>query len=462
MHINWTPEDTKRYQQLVETQTRESCRIFSLLAIGLFPLYGFLDYYAHRELFADLILNRILGVTLFILMFIYVVKRYATMNPYLVGFFSLTLVTVMVTHQCYVMGGFVSPYYAGVSIVLLAGILLFPVAPRQMFIFVTVNIAIYLLGGFLASGLSLSHPYDFSNNMSVLLANGVIGVVASMHREELRIESFNRLLQAEKSQSELEASKDLLQKNLQSEQDNVAALVREMTARQAEIERALGLREEFISLASHELKTPITSLSLQTQIFARRVVQNQDISKDQMLKLITTYDQQLKRLNRIISDMLDISRIQAGKFELETGKIDLELSIKQVVDLAMSIERTTINLVTEGQLIGTWDGFRLEQAVLNLLTNAIKYGRGRPIDISLRNIADRAHITVSDQGIGIRPENLERIFRRFERAVGATEFAGLGLGLYITKQIIDAHGGEIFVESEFGKGSTFKVVLPVT
>lgn len=462
MHINWTAEDKSRYHSLVEEQTREACRVLNILAITLFPVYAFLDYYAHRSYFTELTINRIVTVVLFALILIYVHKRYRTMNPFVVGFSSLTLVTVMVTHQCYLLGGFVSPYYAGVSLVLLAGILIFPVAPKQMLFFVTVNIFVYLLGGFLKSGFVIDHPEEFSNNMFVLLTNGTIGVVASKMREEMRVESFDRFLQIEKGQAELEASKDLLQKNLQSEQDNVAALVREMTARKAEIERALGLREEFISLASHELKTPITSLSLQTQIFHRRVEQNQEISKDQMLKLITTYDQQLKRLNRIISDMLDISRIQAGKFELERDNIDLELSIKQVVDLAMSIERTTINIVTEGQLIGNWDSFRLEQAVLNLLTNAIKYGRGLPIDISLRSKNGRAHITVSDQGIGIRPENLERIFRRFERAVGATEFAGLGLGLYITKQIVDAHGGEIFVESEFGKGSTFKVVLPIT
>lgn len=465
----------KRYEALVDSQTREGCRVLTLLAILLVPTYTFLDYFTQREYFWDLTINRVITVFLFLMMFIYVRKKYHELNPFWVGYAALTLATVSITDQCYITGGIASPYYVGVLIVLLAGALTFPVLPLHMLNFVFVTIVIYLLGGFIQSDFVITHPEELINNIFSLFSVGIIGVIAARLREDMRKESFDQFLQIEKNQSDLEASKDLLQINLQSEQDNVATLVQEITSRKAELEKALilaehakleaqlalSLREEFISLASHELKTPLTSLTLQTQMVQHKLSQNQEVSQPQMTKLITTYDVQLKRLTRIISDMLDISRIQAGKLELEKTEIDLEHTLKQVVDLAMSIERTTINLVTQGSLVGFWDSFRVEQAILNLVTNAIKYGRGQPIEISLTVHNEEAHITVSDQGIGIKPEHLERIFRRFERAVGANEFAGLGLGLYITKQIVEAHQGKIHVESVYGKGSTFRIALPL-
>ncbi|WP_408096538.1 ATP-binding protein [Peredibacter sp. HCB2-198] len=472
---NWTQEENDRYQHLVESQTRESCRVLNFLAVTLIPLYAVLDYIAHRDYFVELSVTRIAAVIIFGLIFIYVKKRYYTMNPFVVGFSSLTLAATLVTIQCYILGGFVSPYYAGVNLVLLAGVLIFPVVPRQMFFLVTLNILIYVFAGFLRTNFQMVHISEFLNNTFVLITTGIIGVISSKIREEGRKQSFNQVLQIEKNQTELEASRDILQLNLQSEQNNVAALVQEITSRKAELEKALilaehaklesqlalSLREEFISLASHELKTPITSLTLQTQLYQRKFMQDNSLQPDQLAKLFTTYDQQLKRLTRIISDMLDISRIQAGKFELEITEVDLETTVKQVVDLAMSIERVPINLVTEGSVKGHWDAFRIEQAILNLVTNAIKYGRGMPIDIFLRSTGNSVIIEVVDRGIGIRPEHLERIFDRFERAVGHREFSGLGLGLYITKQIIEAHGGKIQVESTYNVGSKFVITLPL-
>ncbi|WPU63488.1 sensor histidine kinase [Peredibacter starrii] len=475
MPSNWTLEELTRYQNMVVSQTRESCRVLTLLGITLIPLYAILDYIAHRDYFIELSITRTAAVILFVLIFVYVKKRYDSMNPFVVGFSSLTLAATLVTIQCYILGGFASPYYAGVNLVLLAGILIFPVVPRQMFFLVTLNVLIYILAGFLKSNFELTHLAEFLNNTFVLMTTGIIGVIAAKIREEGRIQSFNQVLQIEKNQTELEASRDILQLNLQSEQDNVAALVQEITSRKAELEKALilaehaklesqlalSLREEFISLASHELKTPITSLTLQTQLYQRKFMKDQTLEPDQLSKLFMTYDLQLKRLTRIISDMLDISRIQAGKFELEVTEVDLEMTVKQVVDLAMSIERVPINLVTQGSVKGHWDAFRIEQAVLNLVTNAIKYGRGMPIDITLKSANNAVIIEVADRGIGIRPEHLGRIFDRFERAVGHREFAGLGLGLYITKQIVEAHGGKIQVESVYNEGSKFTITLPL-
>lgn len=475
MPSNWTLEEIKRYQHLVESQTRESCRVLNTLAITLIPFYAILDYVAHRNYFIELVITRILIVLIFIGIFVYVKKRYYVMNPFVVGFTSLTIAATAVTIQCYILGGFTSPYYAGVNLVLLAGVLIFPVRPWHMFILVAFNVFVYIFAGFLKSNFEMTHLSEFLTNTFVLFTTGLIGIIAAKIREEGRKQSFNQVLQIEKNQTELEASRDILQLNLQSEQNNVATLVQEITSRKAELEKALilaehaklesqlalSLREEFISLASHELKTPITSLTLQTQLYQRRFEQDQTIRPEQMTKLFVTYDLQLKRLTRIISDMLDISRIQAGKFELEIVEVDLETTVKQVVDLAMSIERVPINLVTQGSVKGQWDAFRVEQAILNLVTNAIKYGRGQPIDISLKSANNSVIIEVADKGIGIRPEHMGRIFDRFERAVGHREFAGLGLGLYITKQIIEAHGGKIEVESTYNVGSKFTITLPL-
>jgi signal transduction histidine kinase len=226
---------------------------------------------------------------------------------------------------------------------------------------------------------------------------------------------------------------------------------------------AVRLRDEFLSIASHELKTPLTSMQLAVQTLQRTMKQGQMPAPDRLADRLSIVESQSKRLTRLINDLLDISRITAGRLELEREPTDLAALTRRVAEqfqdeLLLAGCPLTVQAATP--VIGTWDRARIEQVITNLLTNAMKYGRGRPIEIVVDGNGATARLTVRDEGIGIAPEYLERIFERFERAVAPGRFGGMGLGLYISRQIVAAHGGTISVTSRPGAGAVFTVLLP--
>jgi signal transduction histidine kinase len=241
--------------------------------------------------------------------------------------------------------------------------------------------------------------------------------------------------------------------------------------RQAEEE--LRLRDEFLSDASHELKTPLTALQLEVQGLVRRVRLSgaNPIPADFIRSRLDSADAQTERLARLINQLLDVTRLTAGRLQLDLEDVDLGEVARTVADQSREpLERggCVLSLAAEQPVAGRWDRLRLEQLVTNLLANAIKYGAGHPIEMVVSSTApaDRhaqhARLIVRDHGIGIAPADQERIFERFERAAPEREFGGLGLGLWICGQIARALGGTIAVESQPGAGSTFTVTLPLS
>jgi PAS domain S-box-containing protein len=234
-----------------------------------------------------------------------------------------------------------------------------------------------------------------------------------------------------------------------------------------QLDEAVRARDEFISVASHELKTPITSMQMQVQLLDRSFKRDQAAAVEpaRLGKSIEVSKRQLERLNRLVEDMLDISRISTGKLTMEKRRLDLSELIADVVDRFQEICKTSgceLRSDLEPGIAGFFDQFRLEQVVLNLLNNAIKYGNGKPVDISLRKAGPSlAELRVRDYGMGIPKEAQSRIFERFERAVSGTGISGLGLGLHIVRTILEAHSARIQVESEPGSGAEFKVQLPL-
>jgi len=246
----------------------------------------------------------------------------------------------------------------------------------------------------------------------------------------------------------------------------LAALVRERDARKT-AEHAVAIRDEFLSIASHELRNPLASMKIQIQLLSRmlRDGQRDDLFNDRMLTLARRSDSQIDRFSKLIDTLLDFSSIQSGRLRLSLSRFDLNELVREGLErLAPELETANCRtLLTVGAPVeGDWDRLRLEQVLANLLSNAMKYAPGKPLSVSVSSDADTAWIRVKDQGPGIATQDRERVFRRFERAAAsATGYVqGLGLGLYVARQIIDTHGGGITVESEPGAGSTFVVRLP--
>ena len=254
------------------------------------------------------------------------------------------------------------------------------------------------------------------------------------------------------------------QKRTEEERDRLLAL--ERSAR-SEAEKAVRIRDDFIAIASHELKTPITPLKMQLQII-RKFLDTGEFDHlpraEELRRLTSVSEQQLDRLTHLVNDMLNSTRISAGRLSLNREDIDLsELVQEVVIRFGEEILRRgyAVNLELQPGVVGHLDRIRIEEVVVNLLSNAMKYGAGKPITFSVSASGSVATLSVRDQGIGIKQEDQARIFKQFERLAPIQTAGGFGLGLYITHQIVTAHGGKISVKSEPGNGSTFAVELPL-
>lgn len=225
------------------------------------------------------------------------------------------------------------------------------------------------------------------------------------------------------------------------------------------------LRDEFISIASHELKTPITAISLQLQLKERMLDQGREsLSVEKQKDFLQKTRRQVTRLQRLIDDMLDVSRIHAGKFSIRKEEFDLAELIQEVFDrfeaqLAAAGCKASLSLYS---CQGSWDRYRIEQVITNLITNAIRYAPGASLYVRLGVHESGIELIFEDDGPGIAEENLEKIFERFERGAnsGPSAITGLGLGLYICRQIMEAHQGSIRAEKRGGRGARFVMELP--
>ncbi|HZR23779.1 MAG TPA: ATP-binding protein [Vicinamibacterales bacterium] len=224
---------------------------------------------------------------------------------------------------------------------------------------------------------------------------------------------------------------------------------------------ALATRDDFIAAASHELRNPLNALQLQL-VGLRRAAQRDpgSLASSAMSARFERTEEQVVRLIRLVDTLLDVSRIKAGRLDLEYDAIDLVDVARQVVQQFESTG-ASIRLSCPDAIVGRWDRMRLEQVLLNLISNAVKYGDGQPVDIQLSLADGQARIDVADRGVGIPREMIPRLFARFERLTPDRRRGGFGLGLWITRQIVNAFGGWIDVQSVVGQGSTFTVVLPI-
>ena len=229
--------------------------------------------------------------------------------------------------------------------------------------------------------------------------------------------------------------------------------------------RAVEARNEFLSIASHELKTPITSLKLKLQITQKRIqsVPEKDPAQIDQLEFLNTVNKQINRLVQIVDQLLDVSQAERKTIQLSPDDFNLSSLIESVLE-RLSADFTNANCKLETSLQSDiechWDPNRIEQVLENILTNAIKYAKGTLIQIKTKQIGENVKIVIQDHGPGIEPSRQAFIFDRFVRASDSLYVSGLGLGLFISKQIVKAHGGGIEVKSKLGQGSSFIITIP--
>ncbi|HSP79765.1 MAG TPA: ATP-binding protein, partial [Myxococcaceae bacterium] len=243
-----------------------------------------------------------------------------------------------------------------------------------------------------------------------------------------------------------------------------ARLFAEAEQARAQAEQAVRLRDDFLAVASHELKTPLTSVTLQLQALLRQAREWRGPEGAQVVERLEKTQRQVLRLTRLMEEMLDVSRLTAGRLQLELREVDLVRVVREVMERFGEEARrkgTRLELRGADSVVGRWDEVRLEQVVTNLVSNALKYGRGAPVEVTVRRSGAMALLEVVDHGIGIAPEDLERIFDKFERAVPLRQYGGFGLGLYLVRQLVEALGGAVGVESSPGTGTTFRLLLPL-
>jgi PAS domain S-box-containing protein len=232
--------------------------------------------------------------------------------------------------------------------------------------------------------------------------------------------------------------------------------------RNEQAEAALRMRDEFLAIAAHELRTPLSTLILRLELLGHHAAKG-DLA--QVQTSVRRAQDQTERIGRLVDRLLDVSQLASGRLKLDLAACDLGDVLKEVAERLSehaSNAGSELRLTLSSGISARADKFRREEAVSNVISNAIKYGAGHPVDVQLTTRDDEAVVVVQDRGIGIPAEDLSRIFGRFERTAISRNYGGLGLGLYIARQIIEQHGGSIRAESRSHGGARFVIELPLS
>ncbi len=246
-----------------------------------------------------------------------------------------------------------------------------------------------------------------------------------------------------------------------------ASLAIENARAYTEAREAVRTRDNFLAIASHELRTPLSALSVLISSLVRAAASGRllKLTPQALSERMTKAERQTTQLARLVDRLLDVSRLSTRDLALERERTDLADLTRDVVsryEEAAAETGSRIELTSVGPAVGWWDRSRLDQVVTNLVGNAVKYGQGAPITVSVSSgMSGHVRLTVRDDGPGIPLEHQERIFGQFERANDSENLPGMGLGLWLVRRIVTAHGGAVNVDSLPGRGATFSVLLPV-
>ena len=231
-----------------------------------------------------------------------------------------------------------------------------------------------------------------------------------------------------------------------------------------ELREAVRARDEFVAIAAHELRNPMTPILMQVHNLVAAAWNPRRCRPEVLAPRLELLEHAVRDFVRRSTALLDVSRVAAGNVRIELAEVDLSRVVRGVVDragVAARMARSPLEADLQEGVVGLWDRLALEQVAENLLSNALKFGAGKPVDVALRADGRAARLAIRDRGIGISEGDRARVFRRFERAVTRREHGGFGVGLWLANQLVAAMGGAVAVESAPGEGTTFTVVLPL-
>ncbi|MHA6160560.1 hybrid sensor histidine kinase/response regulator [Pseudomonas sichuanensis] len=306
-----------------------------------------------------------------------------------------------------------------------------------------------------AAGREMNYAFKGYESGAVDFLHKPLDTVAVKSKVSVFIDLFRQRKALDRQLQALEHSR--------AEQEQLLA---QLQLARGELERAVRMRDDFMSIVSHEVRTPLNGLILETQLRRMHLSRGNlaAFSEDKLKAMVERDERQINSLIRLVEDMLDVSRIRTGKLSIRPKAFDLGQLVQGLVQnfsAQASALETHIELQRCQTLHGEWDEFRIEQVLANLLSNALRYGERKPVQVRLFEEGAMACVQVQDSGIGISAQNQQRIFQQFERVAAQQASGGLGLGLYISEQIVLAHGGRIQVDSAEGSGATFSVYLPL-
>ena len=463
-------EILKGYEYELKKQGARGSETVSLLCAIFFPLFAILDFKNNPTIVWQLISVKILASIFFISVYIKMRKTEHLENPFGIFGFLILVAGFGVTVINYIIGFEASPKY-GILLIIIGSSILCPSDGHKAFYLNAMLAMIFAFGAFFEMGTSFINDGEFLFHLFIAVTTGTIGATASHLFHVTKRRLFFSLFEAEQVKS-------LIRKELKSKKVSLSELAKEIAETKHRLEvslkteeeakckaqKAMQLRDEFISVASHELKTPVTVLKTQAEILKMGIGKNAslDLSNEEIDEILESCNKNMDNISRLIDDMRDVTKIETGNLKLYKEKVDLEILVKRVLKNFKLSNGLDVTLVSENKVIGRWDPFRIEQVVVNLVSNAMKYGdQKHSPEVYLNGDSNKAYLSVKDFGGGLTEDQKVKIFEKFSEVSRIKGVKGLGLGLYITKKIVEAHKGVIKVESQVGKGSTFKVELPL-
>lgn len=301
---------------------------------------------------------------------------------------------------------------------------------------------------------------EFHCDVPVIIVSGSVGEVAAI--EVMKAGAHDFFLKGNLTRLGAAIERERTEARVRQERREV---IRELRESRERLRHAVRARDEFLSIASHELKTPLTTLTLQAGS-AQTLLASLPEDLAPAIRLKSTIDGfalQIARMTTMINNLLEVNRITSDRMTLAPESFDLRDAVDTGVVTLKDYIRRSGSIITISDVVpvvGRWDRHGIESVVVNLLSNAFKFGEGQSVEVEVDLVGDQARLVVTDHGVGIAMSDQERIFHRFERAVPERHFGGLGLGLWVSRQIVEAHGGSISVASKPNCGSIFTVLLP--